>query len=60
MVGAANIVSGTGPAQLNLGTLVGFAWMIMLGVVLLRGPARVSLATADDSQAAGRVAAGLS
>ena len=27
---------------------------------LLRGPARLSLATADDSQTAGRVAAGLS
>ncbi len=60
VVGAVDIVSGTGPAQLNLGTLVGFAWMIMLGVVLLRGSARVSLATAEDSQAAGRVAAGLS
>jgi hypothetical protein len=60
VAGAADIVSGTGPAQLNLGTLVGFAWMIMLGVVLLRGPARRSLATADDSQSAGRVAAGLS
>ena len=58
--GAADIVSGTGPAQLNLGTLAGFAWMIMLGVVLLRGPARRSLATADDSQPADRVAAGLS
>jgi hypothetical protein len=60
VVGAVDIVSGTGPAQLNLGTLVGFAWMIMLGVVLLRGPARRSLATADDSQPEGRVAAGLS
>jgi hypothetical protein len=53
-------VSGTGPAQLNLGTLVGFAWMIMLGVVLLRGPARLPLATADDSETANRMVAGLS
>ena len=60
VVGAVDIVSGTGPAQLNLGTLVGFAWMIMLGVVLLRGPARRSLATDEDSQPASRVAAGLS
>jgi hypothetical protein len=60
VVGAADIVSGTGPAQLNLGTLIGFAWMIMLGVVLLRGPARRSLANTDDSEPAGRVAAGLS
>ena len=60
MVGAVDVVEGTGPAQLNLGTLVGFAWMVMLGVVLLRGSARVSLATADDSQTADRVAAGLS
>jgi hypothetical protein len=60
VVGAVDILSGTGPAQLNLGTLVGFVWMVMLGVVLLRGPARLSLATADDSQTASRVAAGLS
>jgi hypothetical protein len=60
VVGAVDILSGTGPAQLNLGTLVGFVWMVMLGVVLLRGPARHSLATADDSQTASRVAAGLS
>jgi hypothetical protein len=60
VVGAVDIVSGTGPAQLNLGTLVGFAWMIMLGVVLLRGPARLSLATADNSETASRMAAGLS
>jgi hypothetical protein len=60
VVGAVDIVSGTGPAQLNVGTLVGFVWMVMLGVVLLRGPSRVSLAPADDSQTASRVAAGLS
>ena len=60
VVGAVDIVSGTGPAQLNLGTLVGFAWMIMLGVVLLRGPARVSLATADGRETESRMVAGLS
>ena len=54
------VVSGTGPARLNLGTLVGFAWMIMLGVVLLRGPARVSSAVAGDREAGSRMVAGLS
>jgi hypothetical protein len=60
VVGAVDIVSGTGPAQLNLGTLVVFAWMIMLGVVLLRGSARVSPATADGREAETRMVAGLS
>jgi hypothetical protein len=40
VVGLVGIVAGTGPAQLNLGTLVWFAWVIMLGVVLLRGQER--------------------
>jgi hypothetical protein len=63
VVGAVDIVSGTGPAQLNMGTLVGFAWMIMLGVVLLRGPAHRSLHAGDGSEdalATSRVAAELS
>ena len=60
VVGAVDIVSSTGPAQLNLGTLVVFAWMIMLGVVLLRGSARVSSATADGREAETRMVAGLS
>ena len=63
VVGAVDIVSGTGPAQLNMGTLVGFAWTIMLGLVLLRGPARRSLTAGDGSAevlATSRAAAELS
>ncbi|HEY2315540.1 MAG TPA: hypothetical protein VGH96_18165 [Streptosporangiaceae bacterium] len=63
VVGLVGIVSGTGPAQLNLGTLVWFAWVIMLGVVLLRGKARRAPAVGDgpsEDLATYRVAADLS
>ena len=63
VVGAVDIVSGTGPAQLNMGTLVGLAWMIMLGVVMLRGPAGRAVALGDDpagTEPASSLAAGLS
>lgn len=62
VVGLVGLVSGTGPALLNVGTLVWLAWVIMLGVVLLRGPARRAPAGggASEDLAAGRVAADLS
>lgn len=48
VVGVVGLVSGTGPAQLNAGTLVWFGWLIMFGVVLLRGPARRVLAASGE------------
>jgi hypothetical protein len=41
LVGVLGVASGTGPALMNLATLVMLAWFVVLGVVLMRGPARV-------------------
>ena len=38
VAGVAGLAAGTGPAQLDAGTLVWLGWLVMIGVVLMRGP----------------------
>jgi hypothetical protein len=48
VVGVIAVVSGASASILNTGTLLWFAWLILIGVVLMRGPAKRA-ATAPPS-----------
>ena len=65
VVGVACVLSGSGPKQLDMGTLLWLAWLVMTGVVLLRGPSRRALSGAHVAAAGpeldvGRVGAEMS
>jgi hypothetical protein len=47
-VGIVGVASASGTALLNTGTLIVMAWLVMVGVVLLRGPARVRRPVRDN------------
>lgn len=54
-VGVLGVASGTGAAILNLFTLIWLAWLVVLAVVLLRGPARSRRATSAEAVLTGAV-----
>jgi hypothetical protein len=57
VVGVVGVVGGTGPAELGLATVVWLGWLVILAVVLLRGPARTPRVVGDvtpESALAGR------
>jgi hypothetical protein len=52
--GVAGLAAGTGSGPLNAGTLVWLGWLVMIGVVLMRGPARRA-PSASGSEADGHL-----
>jgi hypothetical protein len=48
VVGVLGLASGTGTAVLNAFTLVWLGWLVVLAVVLMRGPARLRRSAADQ------------
>jgi hypothetical protein len=54
LVGLVCVVSAGGPSLLAIGTLLFLAWLVVLGVVLIRGPARVRPATRAGQVFAGQ------
>ncbi|HUZ54534.1 MAG TPA: hypothetical protein VMU94_18670 [Streptosporangiaceae bacterium] len=53
VAGVVGLAAGTGSGQLKAGTLVWLAWLVMIGVVLMRGPARRAPST-PGADAAGQ------